>query len=56
MTEKNIPEPKEVPEDIKKLFSEVSDAKANAERNEKESEAAEFAEGRLDFQDPLFNG
>jgi hypothetical protein len=56
MTEKNIPDPKEVPEDIKKLFKEVSDAKGQAEKKEKENEAADFAEGRLDFQDPMFNG
>jgi hypothetical protein len=57
MTEKNIPGPqKEVPEDVKKLFQDVSDSKHQAENKEKENEAADFAESRLDFQDPMFNG
>ena len=57
MTEKNIPGPqKDVPEDVKKLFQDVSDSKRQAENKEKENEAADFAEGRLDFQDPMFNG
>lgn len=57
MAEKNIPDPKKpVPEDIQKLFKEVSDAKVQDEKVEKENEAADFAEGRLDFQDPMFNG
>lgn len=57
MTEKNIPGPqKDVPEDVKKLFQDVSDSKHQAENKEKENEAADFAESRLDFQDPMFNG
>lgn len=62
MTEKNIPgtDPQKnsqnIPDDIKSLFKEISDAKVHTEKKEKEDEAAKFAEGRFDLEDPMFNG